>query len=249
MEKDRKFLFDVNIFDAPKKEDAAENLPPPPPPPPTFSEEELAGAKDLSFEQGRQQGIREERESREERVATALIKIADAFSHLFAAEKLRENEFEKESLRLTLSATDLIFPLLTVKTGHDEVRQIIEKTLTDHRKTKEISIYVPPTMKGEIETLILRLRENETDEVLWRVIEDASLSEGDCRLEWSDGGAVRDTEKAARAIRKNIELLLGGNHPVLTHNQQDSDGDSRAIDVSLTETAESAEDIGESHER
>ncbi|PZO88731.1 MAG: hypothetical protein DI626_01055 [Micavibrio aeruginosavorus] len=249
MEKDRKFLFDVNIFDAPKKEDAAEDLPPPPPPPPTFSEEELAGARDISFEQGRQQGIREERESREERVATALIKIADSFSHLFAAEKLRENEFEKESLRLTLSATDLLFPLLQAKTGRDEVRSVIEKTLADHRKTKEITIYVPSGMKGEIETLMLRLRENETDEVLWRVIEDSTLAEGDCRLEWSDGGAVRDTEKAARAIRRNIEMLLGGTYPVLTHNQQDSDGGSGAIDVSLTETAESAEDIGESHER
>lgn len=249
MEKDRKFLFDVNIFDAPKKEEAAEDLPPPPPPPPTFSEEELAGAKDISFEQGRQKGIQEERSSREEKVAFTLGQIADAFSHLFAAEKLRENEFEKETLRLTLSAIDLLFPLLKVKTGHDEVRSVIEKTLADHRKTKEITIYVPHGMKGEIETLILRLRENETDEALWRVLEDSALSEGDCRLEWSDGGAVRDTGKAARAIRKNIELLLGGKHPVLTHNQEDSDGGSSAIDVSLTETAESAEDIGESHER
>lgn len=206
MEPDKKFFFDMNIFDAPEKEEVPEDLPPPPP---TFSEEELAAAKDVAFEQGRQQGRREETESREQKVSALLAKIADDFSHLFAAEQLRENIYEKESLKLTLKALDLIFPSLNDKIGHAEVQKVIEKTLIDHRKTKEISIFVPQGMKGDIETLISRIRANEHEEALWRVIEDDSLSPGDCRMEWSDGGAVRDSRKTARDIHRNIEALLG----------------------------------------
>ena len=79
---EKKFFFDVNIFDAPEKEEIPEDLPPPPP---TFSEDELAAARDIAFEQGRQQGQREQREARETRVAELLEIITQNFSHLFAA--------------------------------------------------------------------------------------------------------------------------------------------------------------------
>ncbi len=206
MDKERKFLFDVNIFDAPEKEEIAEDLPPPPP---VFSEEELSAAKDMAFEQGRQQGQKEQIESREQFVALTLDKIAQNFSRLFAAETLRENIFEKESLKLAVLTLDLLFPSLTQKLGVDEVMAVVEKTLASHRKTKEIVINVPTGLAGEVEALITRLRENEHDAVLWRVLENAGLSQGDCTLEWSDGGAVRDSLEAAKAIRANIEAMLG----------------------------------------
>jgi hypothetical protein len=175
VDKERKFLFDVNIFDAPEKEDVAEDLPPPPP---VFSEDELSAAKDMAFEQGRQQGQKEQIESREQFVAITLDKIAQNFSRLFAAETLRENIFEKESLKLAILMLDLLFPTLTQKLGSDEVMSVVEKTLSSHRKTKEIMINVPTGLAGEVEALITRLRENEHDAVLWRVIENPSLSQG-----------------------------------------------------------------------
>jgi flagellar assembly protein FliH len=206
MSRDKKFLFDQHIFDAPEAEEIAEDLPPPPP---TFSEDELAAARDMAFEQGRIQGEKEQVESREQFVAVTLDTIARNFSKLFAAEAIRESIFEKESLRLAIAALDLLSPLVAEKLGADEVRKSIEETLLAHRKTKEITVRVPQGMKGEIETLITRIRRDEHEDVLWRVLEDAALSEGDCTLEWSDGGAVRDSVRTARDIRKNLENLLG----------------------------------------
>lgn len=206
MEKERKFLFDVNIFDAPEKEEVAPDLPPPPP---VFSEDELSAAKDMAFEQGRQQGQKEQIEAREQYVAITLDKIAQSFSKLFAAETLRENIFEKESLRLSTMVLDLLFPSLTQKLGAGETLSVIEKTLSSHRKTKEIIINVPVGLAGEVEALIARLRENEHDPVLWRVLENPALLQGDCTLEWSDGGAVRDSLQAAQAIRAHLEAMLG----------------------------------------
>ncbi len=230
---ERKFLFDVNIFDAPPKEEIVEDLPPPPP---VFSEEELAAAKDVSFEQGRVQGQTEQRESREQFIAASLDKIAQGFSHLFAAETVRESIFEKEALRLTIEALDRLFPVLNEKLGPEEVHRAIEKTLVSHRKTKEIAIRVVPGTRGEIEALISRIRSDEHDEVLWRVIEDDTLAQGDCALEWSDGGAIRDSRRAAADIRRNIEKILGEEVPV----SLDIDNSEPApSDVLLKETNES----------
>ncbi len=238
-ENDRKFLFDMNIFDAPPKEELPEDLPPPPP---VFSEEELGAAKDIAFEQGRQQGQKEQLESREQFVAVTLDKIAQNFAHLFAAETMREGVFEKEALKLTLASLDLLYPSMNEKLGADEVRKIIEKTLTDHRKTKEITIRVSPGMKGEIEMLISRIRAEEHEEVLWRVIEDQTLSQGDCQMEWSDGGAVRDSVRTARDIRKNLETLLGG--------PQERISEMADSDVRLDDNNESAPAAAENdHER
>ena len=230
MEKDRKFLFDVNIFDAPPEEEVVEDLPPPPP---VFSEEEMAIVKEMAFEQGRQQGTREQQDAREQYIAKSLEQIADHFSVLFAAETMREKIFEKESLSLAISMLDLLFPLLDEKIGRDEVHRIIEKTLSDHRKTKEIVIQVPSGMKGEVETLIARLRDGEHEEVIWRVQELPELPPGSCNLEWSDGGAVRDSAKTAREIRKRIEGLLGTPRPTISEIDNS--------DVILEDNNESAE--------
>lgn len=214
MDNYKKFLFDKNIFDAPDKDE--EVLPDLPPPPPVFSEEELAIAREMAFEQGRQKGAREERESREQFIATNLAAIADSFSHLFAAETLRENIFERESLRLSAQVLDLLFPLLNEKLGPEAAHRAIEKTLSDHRKTKEILIHTSTGTGTEIEALVKRLREGEHEEALWRVVEDPALSPGDCALEWSDGGAVRDSLRAARDIRRSIESLLDADIPPAT---------------------------------
>ena len=205
-DQDRKFLFDVNIFDAPPKQEPVEDLPPPPP---VFSEEEMAVAKEMAFEQGRQQGERDQRTAREQAVAASLEQIAQSFSQLFAAETVRESIFEKEALTLTIHALDTLFPSLTERLGHGEARAVIEKTLIAHRKTKEITIHVSPGMKGEIEALISRIRRQEHDDVLWRVVEIERLTAGDCSLEWSDGGAIRDSVRAARDIRRSLEAALG----------------------------------------
>lgn len=235
---DRKFLFDINVFDAPPKD--ADDAPPPPP---VFSEEELAAAKDMAFEQGRQQGQREQKESREQFIAQTLDKIARDFSRLFAAETVRENVYEKESLKLALSTLDLLFPSLNEKIGRNEVYKIIEKTLIDHRKTKEITIKVSDEMKSEIETLVSRIRSEEHEEALWRVLEDPGLQPGDCVLEWSDGGAVRDSGRSAREIRRAIEALLGD--PELSPAAQLGHSEAAQSDVSSTEENESPEIRGD----
>lgn len=235
--KDNKFFFDRNIFDAPQKEEIVEDLPPPPP---VYSEDELAAAKDVAFEQGRQQGQREQLESRDQFVAQTLAKIADGFSHLFAAETVRESVFEKESVKLGVMIVDLLFPTLNEKIGTEEVRRVIEKTLIDHRKTKEITIRVAPGMKGEIETLIVRIRAGEHDEVLWRVTEDTLLSQGDCALEWTDGGAVRNSLRAARDIRLTLEKMLEAPVP----HADIGDSEAAASVVLLKENTESPDNGG-----
>lgn len=237
-QKDRKFLFDRNIFDPPEPDEIPDDLPPPPP---TFSEEELGAAKDIAFEQGRQQGQKEQTESREQFIAKSLEKIAQNFSHLFAAEAMRESVFEKEALHLTIEALDRLFPSLNEKVGADEVRKAIQKTLTDHRKTKEITIRVATGMRGEIEAMISRIRADEHEDVLWRVIEDAELSQGDCSLEWSDGGAVRDSRRAAADIRRNIEKILGKEVSVSTDIDDSEPSISDVLSKEISESQETAE--------
>ncbi len=239
MEKDRKFFFDINIFDAPEKEEVIEDLPPPPP---VFSEEELAVAKDMAFEQGRQQGQQEQKDSREQYIAKTLDTIAQNFSKLFAAETLRENIFEKESLRLTMAALDILFPSLNEKLGRDEVLAVIHKTLSHHKKTKEITIHVADGTKAEIEDLIKKIRKDEHDDVLWRVLEKPDMEQGDCVLEWGDGGAVRDSKRAAKAIHESLLLMLGEKTPISPELGHSDEAQNIVLSKDLSESPSPSED-------
>jgi hypothetical protein len=69
------------------------------------------------------------------------------------------------------------------------------------------------------------------------VTEDPSLPAGDCTLEWSDGGAVRDSLRTARDIRRNIEALLGQTLPKTVDL---SDSDMANSDVLSKDKDESA---------
>lgn len=234
---EKKFLFDLNVFDAPEPEE--EILVEAPPPPPTFSEDELAAAKDMAFEHGRQQGQKEQLETREQHVSETLEKIAENFSQIFAAETMREIIFEKEALRLSVAALDLLFPALNEKLGREEVYKTIEKTLTSHRKTKEIAIHVPIGMKGEIDTLINRLHDADQEVVAWRVTEVADMAPGNCSLEWADGGAVRDSIRAAADIRQHIIELFGTPLAVLDESALSEIGKSDVTSKN-TESGETA---------
>lgn len=205
----RKFLFDVNDFD--EKDDAEDILPeepPPPPPPPTFSEAELEGARRDGLARGRAEAAAEAEASRERRVADLLETISREFSTLFAAEDLRNAQFEAESLRLTLAILERLFPAMNRKYGLAEIQRIIADVLETQREQPVIKIEVQPDYVETIRDHVERVMKQGNMEGSCQVMGNSALGDGDVRMSWADGGAFRESAETAEDITRHLQVIL-----------------------------------------
>ena len=116
-----KFLFNLNNFDEPDDQAPEEDQAP------SYTEEELEAAKEAAYNQGKQAGVQEEKESREQQVAQLLGQITQTFQTLITAEGYREQRYEEESLRLLYSALRNLFPALNKRLGTKEIEDMIER--------------------------------------------------------------------------------------------------------------------------
>lgn len=215
----RKFLFDVNDFDDHKEEIVVE---PQPPPPPTFSEAELERAQRTSHEQGRKEATDEAEASRERRIADLLQTISREFSTLFAAEDLRNAQYEAESVRLTLATLQRIFPAMNQKYGFDEIQRVVVEVLESQREQAVIKLEVHSDYVEAIQNHVSRVLKQGNITGTCQVVGNHALGPGDCRMAWENGGALRHSDAVAEDIERHMQVILA-EKPRLRDNRRTSD--------------------------
>lgn len=90
--------------------------------------------------------------------------------------------------------------------------QAIEATakaiFNDLRGTPHVAVRVSPSLVDSCKTRIgLLMRENGLEAKLF-VFPDPDIAAGDCRIEWADGGIVRDSAKLEALIDRSVNLLF-----------------------------------------
>lgn len=247
---DRKFFFDLHDFDAPDVQPEAA-----PPPPPTFSQEELEAARMTAQEQGRQKGLNESAASREQKVAQLVQQISTQFATLFAAEQERESRYEEEVILLVLQTLDKLFPSLTERLGPYEMQQAVARVLKTASDQSEITIRVAPDFVSDIEAVIAPIRNKDINPPSFHIVPDDALDIGDCRLQWRDGGAVRNAAHLSSAIRDSLLALLPETLRVEPPVESADGTDAINNDINEPDTPESQnsdpaapQDSGETHE-
>ncbi|NCO02774.1 MAG: hypothetical protein GW903_01120 [Alphaproteobacteria bacterium] len=209
-EHSKKFLFDIHNFDAPEEpeeitEDIIEDLPPPPP---TFSESELEAAQAVSFSKGKQEGLSEERASRNQFIAGVLDQINNSFMTLFANEIYREKTYEQEALKLALKVIDVMAPTLQARLGNEAVIKTIKETIALQSKQSEILLEIPKGTAVEIDDAIQKIWPDPDHSPKYRILESDTLPEGECKLSWKDGGMVRNHAQTVEKMKLELEELL-----------------------------------------
>ncbi len=209
MNNTNKFLFDLNNFDVPEEEEVIiEEEIEVEPPPPTFTEDDLEAAKAVAHATGRNEGIQDEKNQRDQKISDTLVAISQNFSNLFAAEIYREKQYEEESLKLALQIIALLAPSLQTRLGHEALRNALSEVLKSQSGQSEIKVEVHPDMTSDVDRLIEDIWPDKESAPRYKILADNSLEIGACALSWKDGGMVRTPENTAQAIKKAIEALL-----------------------------------------
>ena len=212
----RKFTFD-RTFESPLQRglvteeivDIAPEIPLEVPAAPMFSEEELAAARDEAYAQGREAGIKEMSESLEREIRDTLIAVENALRELMWSQAAVETRSSEDAVKVALAAVRRLFPMLAEREPLAEIENLVGQAMNLVQGEAILNIHVNDRLVDPVAARIQPMAVAADFQDRIKIHPLASIAPGDCRIEWGNGGIVRD----AAAIAKMIEDLIARSLP------------------------------------
>jgi flagellar assembly protein FliH len=212
----RKFTFD-NDFDRPARPAAKPEVvaePPPPPPPPTFSEAEMAAAvaaaRKAAHAEGVAQGRAETVADAEKRIAAGLGAIGNHLAAIDGTVRAVADGLAQNTVALSLAIARQLFPALLQRGMAAEIEALLLQCLETLRSEPWFTIRVPAEQVDELVERVQTVGNSRGYEGRLTVVGDETLKLGDCRIEWAQGGMIRDRERIWSGIEAAVEQALPG---------------------------------------
>ncbi len=227
----RKFTFDLD-FDAPEEpetpepeveEEEEEEIVP------TFSEEEVEEARQKGFDAGKEEGRREAADATEQKLLETIEQACTQLADVYNTQTEANREIGREMISVATAIAKKMFPDLNARNALGEVERVVQETLKAVTEEPRIQIMVNPELREPLSERLSTMTHRAGFEGKVFVNPDPAMQLGDCRIEWSNGAAVRDSEEMWQMIDKIIEENL--------HDIPDDDDDDDAPAESRAEPA------------
>jgi len=190
----RPFFFDVD-FAAPE---AAK-------PVPTIQLPDHEAALKAAEEKGYQRGIADGRAGEETRLANEAKRIALAAEKILAAIDQDRLRLEKESAALALSIARKLSAEAVARYPLSDIEKLISECLAPLRNTPHLVVRLHEKDAAAITETVGKFAREAGFEGRFVVLGEPDFAPGDCRIEWADGGIVRDRAKAEADIEQAFQ--------------------------------------------
>lgn len=166
-----------------------------PPPPPTFSEEELELVREQAFKAGHEAGLQEVEAASAQALAAAMSGIEEQMCSLASVQATANEEILSDAVEVSLAVVRKLLPEQTRRHALDEIEGVIRECLEQLDHGIRVTVRVNPAHLDEIRDKIEEIVQAVAFEGKITCTADPRLAEGDCRVEWGDGGAERDQKR------------------------------------------------------
>lgn len=199
-----RFLFDrtfseIEIDPADEIEEPAE----PEVPMITVAEHEalLAAAEQAAFARGRAEAMAARERSDEERLADEARRLAGEVGHLVERLDTEQARVEKDAVALAFLVARRLSAHLVAREPLGEIVALIAECLGPLRKAPHLVIRLRDSDVEALKARIDPLVAEKGFEGRLVFLGDPEIAAGDCRIEWADGGILRDR----RALEKQVD--------------------------------------------
>lgn len=192
--------------------EAAEEQVPEPPQlsTPAFSEADVEAAREIAFAEGQQAGRTVAERSTAARTATVLAAIADQLHDATASAARQQTVIIRDATALALAICRKLLPQTYRDAAGEEITGLLSRTLPRISDQSQVLIRVAVVLVEEISQSVANAVETAGFTGTAKVIGDESLAEGDCRIEWAQGGLTRDATTLLLEIESLIAEAVGG---------------------------------------
>ncbi len=190
-----KFLFDTD-FAAPVRERSAT---------PAEVAQKVAEAEARAYRNGYDSALREAKVESDRRSAAALQEIGNAINAIAARFAGIESRMETEAVDVAVAVARKLADELIAREPLGEVTALIAGCFAQLVSTPHIVIRINDTLYEAAHSHIEALAKQSGFAGRLIILAEPNIAAGDCRIEWADGGVVR--ERAA--IEAKINELVG----------------------------------------
>jgi flagellar assembly protein FliH len=169
----------------------------------------LAEAESKGFRDGFEAAEKEGTAVAARRTAMAFEQIGDAIERLARNVTEIDQRIEAEAIELAVAIARKLAPELVAREPFGEIAALATECFRQLQSAPHVIVRVNDslleTARGQLEE-IARTRGFEGRLV---VIAEPEIAVGDCKIEWADGGVVRDQARIDAEIAASIERYLG----------------------------------------
>lgn len=165
-------------------------------------------ARQEAYQAGLAEGRALQENAEQQLIGRALDTIAQVMPGLIAQMKTIEVRAQQEALAFTRDFAEKLAGRLVEQSPLSTIEATARAIMDDLRGSAHVAVRVAPSIVDSCKNrLTLLLRENGIEPKLF-VFPDPDIAAGDCRIEWADGGIVRERAVLLHLIDKSLEMLL-----------------------------------------
>ncbi|TAN71757.1 MAG: flagellar assembly protein FliH [Magnetospirillum sp.] len=207
----KKYMFDLDFGPPssrpkPQQEEEIEHEPEPEaPPPPTFTEEDLQVVREAAYDEGYRTGRNEATEATEHLMAEAMIRLAEAMTSLHEAQEQAADTNQRVAARVAMAVLKKVLPAACESNAFEEVVRTVQECFAHVLDEPRIIVRVEQDLVDPVRDRLEAVAGMHGFEGRVVVQPDMRLMRGDCRVEWTDGGAERDQVRLIADIEAAVE--------------------------------------------
>lgn len=178
---------------------------------PSFTREDVELARAEGFGRGRAEavGAEEARRQAEGLRQQALDAIVSEVRALLNASSASADAAGKQAVLVAAAIVRKMMPRHWRESGGKEIEETVSAVLAELAEEPMITVRISPTMQAELSPALQAVAAGCGADGRLRIIADAGIASGDCRIEWRGGGLLRDRQAMSRMIDQVIERSVG----------------------------------------
>ncbi|MCW5750602.1 MAG: hypothetical protein KIT81_05590 [Alphaproteobacteria bacterium] len=200
-----KFLFDRS-FDEPEEEAVAVSAP-------RFGVADLEAARQEGIAEGRRMGDAAARAALEQEMLAALRTLESGVAEIMRQQTAGIAALREAAARLGVAIGRKLSSNFTRLAPVDEVVAVIERCIDEQREEPRLVVRASEVVVEALRARIHAIVERGGYEGQIVLLPDDGLRGGDCRLEWADGGAIRDeaalVERITEIVMREARMTAG----------------------------------------
>jgi len=171
-------------------------------------ERRRADAESQAYRKGFTAGEQQAQQEAAQRIAAALAVIGDGLARLDGALAAIEARLETEAVEVAVAVASKLAPALIAREPLAEISALATECFHHLVATPHVAVRVGSAIYDTAKTKIGEIALARGFEGRLAVVPDETLAPGDCRIEWADGGVIRDQAATVSAIDEMVSRYI-----------------------------------------
>lgn len=165
----------------------------------------IAEAEKVSFREGFEAAKKEA----EQKCAAQLERVAAEMRLAVGRLAAIETRLEREAIDVASAIARQLAPALIARQPLAEIEALVLDVLSHVRAAPHVAVRIAPEMIDDAGTRLKKIAEERGFASRLVILPDPAIANGNCLIEWADGGVSRDTQAIEARIEQAIQNYLG----------------------------------------